>query len=75
VGSYKPNRLGLYDMHGNVWERCNDARRSVDGALSRELRGGGRSTLPVLCTAAQRFGPARWEGRVGFRLARVPVGF
>jgi formylglycine-generating enzyme required for sulfatase activity/serine/threonine protein kinase len=74
VGSYHPNRLGLYDMHGNVWEWCDEVEKTANGASSREPRGGCWSTLPVSCTAAWRRGPARWEGRVGLRVARVPVG-
>jgi eukaryotic-like serine/threonine-protein kinase len=70
VGSYQPNRLGLYDMHGNVWEWCNDAEKTVDKTSNGVPRGGGWSTLAAACNAANRLGPARWEGRVGLRLVR-----
>jgi len=67
-GSFPPNRFGLYDMHGNVWEYCLDkwtptyADALMDGSAylsgsrdsPRVLRGGSRSHNPAICRSAFR---------------------
>ncbi|MFI5378663.1 MAG: formylglycine-generating enzyme family protein, partial [Tepidisphaerales bacterium] len=66
VGQKQPNRWGLFDMHGNVAEWCNDryAKEYAQGAADnphgpatgdqRILRGGSWRTGPEPCRSSSR---------------------
>jgi formylglycine-generating enzyme required for sulfatase activity len=72
VGSYSPNRLGIYDMHGNVWEWCEDLFEA--GGSARVIRGGSWRSLATDCRASIRLRRAPSSRDLSVRLAAVPAG-
>ena len=86
VASKLPNAFGLFDMHGNAWERCQDwfaadwYSRSpladpagpIEGAR-RIARGGAWHYFDLHCRCSYRnnSSPIGRTGNIGFRVART----
>jgi formylglycine-generating enzyme required for sulfatase activity/cytochrome c553 len=81
IGSYLPNRWGLHDMHGNVWEwtrssyrpypyKSGDGRNDAGAPGRKVVRGGSWYDRPKRCRSAFRLSYPAWRKvyNVGFRI-------
>ena len=84
VGQKRPNPVGLHDMHGDVWEWCNDWHddqyygqspdldpKGPGSGTARVLRGGSWTDDAYSCRSARRNSgePFSRNLNVGFRVA------
>lgn len=81
-GTKRPNALGIYDMSGNVSERCedwygksyiqydNDNPKGASTGSGRVLRGGSWSSVARRCRVSDRnsSSPSHRSGNCGFRV-------
>jgi eukaryotic-like serine/threonine-protein kinase len=82
VGAFAPNAFGLFDMHGNIGEWCQDAfsanfyrdddvenpRCYGEPSSARVVRGGSWYVAPALCRSAARDCMSAPSPYVGFRV-------
>jgi len=85
-GSFRANAFGLHDMHGNVWEWCEDwytdsynttprdgSANTTKDKNKKVLRGGSWGNFPINTRSAIRYRsfPAIRYYDIGFRLQRT----